>query len=256
MFRSDYDEFAKLIDETYSLISAGKSVLPAGAKAMFFRSLERFPIEAVRSAINAHVCDSSRGQYLPKPADLIFQIEQAHGGDGRPGADEAWALALAAGDEAETVVWTEEMRDAFGICQSVLALGDEVGARVAFRDAYNRMVDQARQEVRPAKWCVSLGWDMAKREAAVMRASRAGLLPAPAARAMLPNYVDPGDDKPVSPEGLAKVKELMAQLRAGGEAAAQRRAAEAQARRDEETARKNEIAAKVSSYEKQSKGVA
>lgn len=250
MFRSDYDEFAKLIDETYSLISAGKSVLPAGAKAMFFRSLERFPIETVRSAINAHVCDSSRGQYLPKPADLIFQIEQAHGGDGRPGADEAWALALAASDEAETVVWTEEMRDAFAICQSVLNLGDEVGARVAFRDAYNRMVDQARHEVRPTKWCVSLGWDLAKREAAVLKASKAGLLPAPAARAMLPNYVDPTEDKPASPEGLAKLKELMGQLRAGGAAAEQRRAAEAQAQREADILRKQALAAKVSDYQR------
>ena len=62
-------------------------------------------------------------------ADVVDRMASV---GGHPSANEAWALVLAAADESETVVWTEQVAEAAGIAQPVLDAGDEVGARMAF----------------------------------------------------------------------------------------------------------------------------
>ncbi|MCZ3122564.1 hypothetical protein NYZ23_19850, partial [Acinetobacter baumannii] len=79
-------------------------------------------------------------------------------------------LALTSRHEAATVVWTIETAQAFAICRPVLETGDEVGARMAFKDAYNRLVLAARRSGQLPQWQASLGWDMAQREAILKRA--------------------------------------------------------------------------------------
>src|SRR5260364_141389 len=112
MSENDFDVFAVLLDAAYALY--GKA-LPAEAKAAYFESLKDWPMETVRAALNAHVRDAQRGQFAPKPADLIAQWEGYTAHDGRPEADEAWAIALAAQDEAATLVWTAEMMEALAL---------------------------------------------------------------------------------------------------------------------------------------------
>lgn len=252
MRSEDFDEFAQLLDDAYDLIGVGQNkIISGGAKSMFFAAMSKYPLEVVRAALSAHCLHKERGRFTPKPADLIEQIEGMTGGDGRPAADEAWAIALTSRDEADTVVWTAETAEAFAICSPVLATGDEVGARMAFKDAYNRLVNAARMAGKPASWSASLGWDANKREAALERAHVAGLLAAPAVQALLPNYSGAGSTtQEGSPEGLKRVKEELAKLQDGWAKAAERRAAEAEARRQEEAKRKAEIAAQVVAYEK------
>src|SRR5260363_116053 len=72
MSENDFDVFAVLLDAAYALY--GKA-LPAEAKAAYFESLKDWPMETVRAALNAHVRDAQRGQFAPKPADLIAQWE-------------------------------------------------------------------------------------------------------------------------------------------------------------------------------------
>ena len=72
--------------------------------------------------------------------------------DGRPGADEAWAIALEALDEACSVVWCGEIQQAFAIARPVLVAGDKIGARMAFRNAYDRLVRDARVQRKPERW--------------------------------------------------------------------------------------------------------
>src|SRR5260364_218530 len=107
MSENDFDVFAVLLDAAYALY--GKA-LPAEAKAAYFESLKDWPMETVRAALNAHVREAQRGQFAPKPADLIAQWEGYTAHDGRPEADEAGAIALAAQDEAATLVWTAAIR--------------------------------------------------------------------------------------------------------------------------------------------------
>lgn len=108
---------------------------------------------------------------------------------GHPTANEAWSLVLAGRDESDTVVWTEQIAEAAGIAQPVLDSGDEVGARMAFRDAYDRIL---RERPEKPRWFASLGSDHERRTAALDRAVRAGLLTQNHAAGLLPAPKDPG----------------------------------------------------------------
>ena len=178
MRKADFDAFSQMLDAVCGLLSRGTYVPSPANTAMFFRALAKHSLDEVRAGFDAHVSDPQRGRFVPVPADILAQIEGLAANDGRPGADEAWAIALRAADEAETVVWTAEASQAWAIARPVLDSGDEVGARMAFRDAYNRLVEQARQHRQPATWSTSIGFDPQRREAAITAAVEAGRLPA------------------------------------------------------------------------------
>ncbi|MFN6993719.1 MAG: hypothetical protein ACK4PH_05905 [Aquincola tertiaricarbonis] len=186
MREADFDQFGEMLDAICSLLSRGTYVPNATNTALWFRSLQAHPIEAIRAAFDAHVKDPQRGRFVPTPADVIAQLEGLAAADGRPGAEEAWAIVQAGADEAATLVWTDEIGQAWGIAKPVLDGGDEVGARMAFREAYNRLVAEARKAGRPAAWAVTLGHDQTRREAAVREAVLAGRLVADEVQHLLP----------------------------------------------------------------------
>jgi len=176
MREADYPEFSQMLDAVCALLSRGNYTPSATNSALWFRSLADHSLHTVRSAFDAHVKDPQRGRFVPTPADIIAQISGAAADDGRPGAEEAWAVALSASDEARTVVWTQEASLAWGICRPVLEAGDKVGARMAFKEAYARLVDASRCRHEPAEWSVSIGFDAQQRDAAIEQAQVAGLL--------------------------------------------------------------------------------
>jgi hypothetical protein len=242
MDKDEFPQFAKMLDAVYAL--HGKS-LTAEAKALFFRSMASFPLGMVRAAMDGHVRDSQRGQYPPKPADLMAQIEGSAADNGRPGAEEAWAIAVKACDESETVVMNDEIAEACGIAKPIMDLGDEVGARMAFKEVYARLTKAAKGA---PKWWPSIGSDPHKRDAAMVEAKRAGLLPAPQVAGLLgAAAVDKGVK--ANPEGLKRLKEEMARLQLKAEAdrveAEEKRVAERKAVQ----ASKQAIAAVVSQYQ-------
>lgn len=67
---------------------------------------------------------------------------------GRPaGAEEFWAISLASRDEADTGrLDGGKRRD---LAMPILDLGDEVSARMAFKESYIRIVAQARAARQP-----------------------------------------------------------------------------------------------------------
>lgn len=155
----------------------GKASTP-NQEAMVFRALSSHDLRAVRCAFDAHIRDTQRGRFAPLPADLLLHLEGDAADDGRPGAEEAWALCQAAADQERTVVWTAEMAEAWGIAWPVLhAHGDEVGARMAFREAYQRLTSEARKARRPVQWSATLGTDARLRDDAMRVAVDAGRLP-------------------------------------------------------------------------------
>lgn len=211
MRREDYDEFAQLLDDAYDLIGVGQGkVISAGAKAMFFQALAAYPLPLVRTALSEHCMDKDRGKFTPKPADIIQKIEDAAARDSRPGPEEAWAIALTGRDESATVVWTAEIAEAFGVCQPVLKTGDEVGARMAFREAYNARVIAARAARRPVKWEPSLGTDVNQRVTALKQAVHLGRLPAPQATALLPPPAGAPAGDTDAAEQIRKIKAMVA----------------------------------------------
>ncbi|MBR8350296.1 hypothetical protein KDX21_06880 [Burkholderia cenocepacia] len=208
MKAEDFDHFARVLDAAYSLHSKS---LTADARALFFASLGRYSLAEVRKAMSAHISDPQRGQYPPKPADLIAQLVGDASKDGRPDANEAWAIALRSRDERDTVVWTQECAEAFAVATPVLEGGDEVGARMAFKAAYERLVERNRADGAPAQWIKSLGHDPDLREAVLTQAVRSGRLQLADVRSVAPQLAAPEErfDPDVAEAGLARLRELV-----------------------------------------------
>lgn len=175
MKQSDFDSFHTLLADCLSMWSSSPS---AGVTAIWFRALAQHSLSDLSAAFSAHMRDPANGKFEPKPAHIIEQIERAARADGRPGAEEAWAISLGAKTEDETVVWTRECSQAWAAAKPVMGEGDEVGARMAFKETYARLVAEARARREPASWEVSEGFDKDRRRIAIAGAVEAGRLPA------------------------------------------------------------------------------
>lgn len=251
MSEDDFERFCELLDDVAELRQL--KVLGVRAKALFFQAVRRYPLALVEKAIQAHLIDADEGKYktMIQPAHIVAQIEGAAANDGRPDADEAWAIAMRADDEAITVVWTDEISAALNAARPVLANGDKVGARMAFKSAYERLTTKARKELRPVRWIASLGHDVGQREDALQQAVAMGQLPAPHVAALLPPPAPSnsmGDDE-VATENIARLRRMVANALTPAEK--RRRAAEqaSQAERDRLDTLKQESAAKVAQHQ-------
>lgn len=174
-------EFAAVLSAALEVF--GKAITP-NAIAVWWEALKRFDVADVRRGLSVAIASS---RFAPTPADVIAAISD---NDGRPGADEAWAMAPKS--ESETATWTDEIREAWGIASDLYDPRNETPARMAFRDAYNRLVGEARRAGTPARWSVTLGQDVAGRELAITAAVQAGRLTHQQAVAMLPAPADVG----------------------------------------------------------------
>lgn len=157
----------------------GQEMKPTTA-AMLADDLSDYPRPVLAKAL-ARVRTEHTGRLTPKA--IIERIDEAMG---RPVANEAWAVAVRALDERCTVVWTDEMAQAWGAAQPIAHAGDMVGARMAFIAAYERLVRTARDERRVPAVMVSIGWDTDDRTAAVEKAVQLGYMPADQAQQYLP----------------------------------------------------------------------
>ena len=138
--------------------------------------LARFPLPQVLAALTR--CRRElRGRLTI--ADVISRID-----DGRPGAEEAWAMLPKS--EGASVVWTAEMATAYGVAAPLMD-SDEVAARMAFKEAYGKAVSEARNASTPTKWTPSLGQDAWGREFAIKQAVELGRLKADHAARLLPH---------------------------------------------------------------------
>jgi hypothetical protein len=157
----------------------GREISPAAA-AVMVRDLDAYPQEVVIQAL-ANLRREKNARF--STGAVIEQIEKLRP-DGRPGADEAWAMIPR--DEAASVVWTQEMAEAYGIALPLLSEGDQVAARMAFREAYARIVEANKQAGVKPVWQPSLGHDKEGRDAALAEAVRLGRLSTHHAIGLLP----------------------------------------------------------------------
>ena len=168
---SNRAEFAALLKQTAEYYE--RKLTPA-VVGMYWAGLRDVSMSVFRAALNAHMNDSQGGQFMPKMADIRKAIESAAVNDGRPGPEEAWAMVPR--DEAWTVVWTEEVAEAWGVAQPLLRERDPVAARMAFKESYVRIVQRARAEGNPVRWIASLGFDPNERAAVLAREVESGRL--------------------------------------------------------------------------------
>lgn len=185
--------------------------------------LSQYPITAVMGALNR--CRRE----LTGRLTLAAVLERINAIDGRPTANEAWAVALRGFDEAQTIVTNEEINEAMQAARPILDAGDEVGARMAFRDAYERIVAINRTNGVLPKWYPSLGSDKRLREMVVADAASKGLIDGAHYLPMLPprttgdgngvvalleNKALPTDLSPKARQKLSEIKAMFAKRKA------------------------------------------
>lgn len=164
------DQVAELATAVCATAEALGQTISANAARLIAGDLAEYDQSVIQGALRA--CRRE----LTGKLTLAAILQRVQASDGRPGKDEAWAIALTANDEYETVVMTQEIQQALAAARPVLDLGDKVGARMAFISAYERLVTAARTEGVPATWNVSLGFDPVRRVTAIESAVQAQLI--------------------------------------------------------------------------------
>lgn len=175
-------EFGELLMGLLELY--GRQVTPSAA-GLWWGAFERYPLAEVRTAFSRYTQDPEQGRYPPTPAAVIACLP-SQTTTARLTADEAWAQALAVFDETASVCTTDEILEAVASASPVWELGDKIGARMAFKSAYERIVADRRMRGLQPTWQLSLGWDRANREHVAQEALRLGRLPLEAVQDYLP----------------------------------------------------------------------
>lgn len=151
--------------------------LSAAAAEMLARDLAGFNEAAVMAALAR--CRLELHGPL-KTADIVVRIE-----DGRPDADEAWAMMPKT--ESSSVVWTDEMAQSWGVAAPLLQAGEISSAHAAFKESYTKAVLRARIQRKSAHWTPSLGSDVAGRERVLLDAVKKQRISAEHAERLLPD---------------------------------------------------------------------
>lgn len=152
-----------LVDELTILGEAFGEVLTAERQAIYARALSDISKDQLHGAILIAIKEL---KWFPKVAELreLAGVSYGIANDGRPGPEEAWAR-MPKGErmEEDSVVWCEEERAAYSACRPLLLEGDLIGARMAFKERYERELAQARSDSRAARWSISSGYDVEHR---------------------------------------------------------------------------------------------
>lgn len=154
----------------------GAEISPEAARIMAADLAEYAP-QAVLDAL-VRVRRENKGRL--SLATIIERID-----DGRPGADEAWAMVPK--DEYATAVLTDEILAAMPDAMALYG-GDRMAARMAFKGAYERIVAEHRAERRATKWVPSLGFTSAGRIQPIARAVELGRISLEDVSGMLPPH--------------------------------------------------------------------
>lgn len=104
---------------------------------------------------------------MPKPFQLIQFVQ-----DGHPTAQESWAMIPR--DESASVIWSDEMRAAYSIAEPLIREGNVSGAFFAYREEYEKQINQARALRKKPRWSPSFGDYKPGRDAALITAIERG----------------------------------------------------------------------------------
>lgn len=250
----DQVEFAKALGAAHVMV---RQPLPEPKIIdAWFVKLSRWPLTDVVRALDRHT-DLSR--FAPVPADIIALLPPLE--VKRIAADEAWAIALASNDETATVWLTDEILSAFDAARDLVADGDEIAGRMAFKAAYTRITETNRAAGAAPNVIRSPGTDRTTDAAADQRAIALGFITAAQVERQYPALAGPvpqnagllaapsKTDSDDAREAKEQFRLMVDRMRNGptGESAASRQARE----RHEATQRaKRELAERVAAYER------
>lgn len=175
---------AKLLEAVAVTAELCGRVFSEAAARVFVSDLAAYPEPAVIKAL-ARCRKEVKGALTVQ--DVVSRLD-----DGRPGPEEAWALLPF--DESQSAVWTDEMRIAFGPAIALFEAGDKTGARFAFKEAYIKAVNEARDAGKAVNWTPTLGTDPHGREKVITEAAAAGKLPIEYAQQFVPALEAPAPE--------------------------------------------------------------
>lgn len=89
MTNQDYPQFVAVWTQAFEVYDKSPS---DGAVDLAFAALSRFTLEQVKRGLTGHINHPDQGQFFPKPADVVRQIE----GDGKSRALVAWSNVMQA----------------------------------------------------------------------------------------------------------------------------------------------------------------
>lgn len=177
----------------------GRTFSEAAAR-VFVSDLAAYPEDAVIASLTR--CRKEvRGMLTVQ--DVVSRLD-----DGRPGPEEAWAM-LPLGED-DSAVWTDEMASAWGVARSVYRGGDKTAARFAFKEAYTKRVNAARDAGKPVNWTPTLGTCPASRWRVLSDAVATNKLPLEFARQFEPHLPAPAGKVTELLESAGAVKRITA----------------------------------------------
>jgi hypothetical protein len=142
--------------------------------------LKDYPFEDVSAALSRCQDELRRLTF----ADILDRLPGGH-----PGPEQAWALmAQAMHDESVSLIWSDEMREAYGAAHMVA--DDPIAARMTFKEVYTKAIAIARSQRVPITWTLSKGSDKAMLEAVIIQGVKEGKLLPEYAQRQLPNFTD------------------------------------------------------------------
>lgn len=158
---------------TYAMLNQEVTDLQVAATV---EKLKGYPVSDVQVALSRCQDELKKMAF----ADILDRIPGGH-----PGPEVAWAtIARAMNNENLTLVWTDQMREAYGVASQLS--DDPVQARMAFKEQYQESVKQARQAGLKPRWTVSLGHDPKGREGALLEAVSKGQIAYDYAKTLVP----------------------------------------------------------------------
>ena len=175
MNTNEKKEFVEYLADIFTMY--GAKLTPTSIM-LWSNLMNNYPLSSVKDALLNHV---EHSVFAPKPADMINFIKEQ---DGRPSADVAWSMIPR--NESVSAVLSQDMLTAMAAAQPLLDEGDQVAARMAFKESYNRLITEARNNSIPVEWFPSLGDDKYGREAVVKEAVRLGRISEVHAQKLLP----------------------------------------------------------------------
>lgn len=202
MLDSQKRDFMDLMKASMSLYQQEVSV---DALRLWWASLSKFEFSDVQEAFGRYIQNSKNENFAPRPASIIGIVESMNP-DGRIGAEEAWATYPH--DEHSSGVITDEMAEAMQVAQELLNEGDNVGARMAFKESYLRITTQNKFNGIAPRWFASLGHDKTGRDIAIKQAVAKGRISQDYATSLLPAPIPEGVVKAITEVKYLTAKDM------------------------------------------------
>lgn len=153
----DKEQFAQTLKSACEVHNRNYTQDLAG---IWWNMMQSYSLDEFQGAVFRHL---RKEKFFPKPSEIIALL------DGNwIGPDEAWAVFPK--DEQESAAINQAMAAAWDAASDIYHEGDTIGARMAFKAAYDRYVSGAIGRGERELWSVSLGWDGDNREPAIRSA--------------------------------------------------------------------------------------